>query len=250
VDAIFETLLGLLVMVMGSALGVALRHALPDHHLNDHAKDVVRLGSALVATITALVLGLLINSAASYFEAQRTEVRRIAADVILLDTMLDNYGAPALPARRMLREAMDSFIDQVWNGTGVPEATPFGSRAHVLFNTIAGLPRSTPLQETLQAQSVATTIRIAQERLDLYERSRASLPAPIFYVLLFWLTTLFASFTLFSPLNQTSISALVVVALCASAALFLIFEMQRPFSGVMQVAPRALTTALPPLPPA
>ena len=68
-------------------------------------------------------------------------------------------------------------------------------------------------------------------------------------MLLFWLTTLFASFTLFSPVNQTSIAALVVVALCASAALLLIFEMQQPFSGIMQVPSRALSTALPPLPP-
>ena len=117
-----------------------------------------------------------------------------------------------------------------------------------MFNAIAELPTATPLQQTLHAQSLATAIRIAQSRLDLYERSRATLPAPILYVLMFWLTALFASFTLFSPLNRISIAALVLVALCASAALLLILEMERPFSGLMQVPPRALVTALQPLP--
>ena len=63
-------------MVGGAAAGSQLRRALPEHHLNDDSKDIVRLGTGLVATISALVLGLLINSASSSFEAQRNEIRQ------------------------------------------------------------------------------------------------------------------------------------------------------------------------------
>jgi hypothetical protein len=248
-EPIVEALLALLLMVLGSTLGVGLRRILPDDHLDTHARDVVRLGAALVATITALVLGLLVNSSYSFFETQRSDVRRVAADLILLDTILDNYGPVALDSRRRLRESTDLFIQQVWNDDISPfNYSPLGTRAHVLFDSIANLPTATPLQRTLHDQAIATTIRIAQSRLDLFERSRAHLPQPMLYVLMLWLTALFASFTLFSPVNPTSIAALILVALCASAALLLILEMERPFSGIMQVPPKALITALPPLP--
>lgn len=248
-DPILEALLALALMVLGAVLGVFLRRVLPDNHLDTHAKDVVRLGAALVATITALVLGLLVNSSHTFFETQRSDVRRVAADLILLDAILDNYGPVSLDSRLKLRESTDLFIRQVWSGEMTPyNYTPLGTRAHALFDAIASLPTATPLQRTLHDQAVATTIRIAQSRLDLYERSRAHLPRAIIYVLMLWLTALFASFTLFSPLNPTSIAALVLVALCASAAVLLILEMERPFTGLMQVPPQALITALPPLP--
>ena len=241
-------LLALLLMVLGAGLGVALRRALPDHHLNDHAKDIVRLGAALVATITALVLGLLINSANGFYETQRAEVRRIAADIILLDAVLDNYGPPALEARKILRHSTELFVGQVWHNDVRPfEYSPLGPTSHVLFNTLADLPTTTTLQRTLHDTAVNTAIRIAQTRLELYEQSKARLPSPILFVLIFWLTALFTSFSLFSPLNPTSIAALVLVALCAAAALLLILEMERPFSGLMQVSPRVLSSALSPL---
>jgi hypothetical protein len=41
----------------GIFLGMLLRRTLPEHHLDEHAKDVVRLGVGLIATIAALVLG-------------------------------------------------------------------------------------------------------------------------------------------------------------------------------------------------
>jgi hypothetical protein len=47
----------------GALLGVCLRAMLPEHHLSTESKDVVKLGTGLLATMAALVLGLLIASA-------------------------------------------------------------------------------------------------------------------------------------------------------------------------------------------
>jgi hypothetical protein len=47
----------------GILLGALLRRTLPKHHLNEHAKDVVRLGVGLIAAIAALIFGLLIGAA-------------------------------------------------------------------------------------------------------------------------------------------------------------------------------------------
>lgn len=243
-----ESLLALALMLAGAGAGTALRRALPDHHLDENAKDIVRLGAALVATITALVLGLLINSSYSSFEAQRTDVRQIAADVILLDTVLENYGAAARPTRLALREAITGLIDQVWHGHEPRDgAPPLGSPSHALYNSISGLQAATPLQGTLKEQGLVTAIRLAQTRLALFEWSRARLPQPILYVVVFWLTALFVSFCLFTPLNPTSMVALLLVALCGAAALYLILDMQQPFTGLMRVSPVALEKALPAL---
>ena len=56
-------------------LGALLRRTLPKRHLDDHAKDVVRLGAGLVATIAALVLGLLIAAAKGSFDTQSTHLK-------------------------------------------------------------------------------------------------------------------------------------------------------------------------------
>ena len=83
----------------------------------------------------------------------------------------------------------------------------------------------------------------------LFERSHAGIPAPFLAILIFWLTMIFVIFCLFSPLNPTSIVALILIALSASGAIFLILEMGQPFEGLMQISSRALRTALPPLAP-
>ena len=58
-------------------------------------KDVVRLGTGLIGTISALVLGLLIASANSSYDAQSGHIQHLAADSILLDQLLAQYGPEA-----------------------------------------------------------------------------------------------------------------------------------------------------------
>src|SRR5215468_903589 len=88
------------LLVAGALVGAMLRRGLPEHHLDTHAKDIVRLGCALIATISGLVLGLLINSANTSFNAQRDEIRQFAANVILIDQVLGQYGPDAREARQ------------------------------------------------------------------------------------------------------------------------------------------------------
>jgi hypothetical protein len=77
------TLSGIIfVLTLGGIfLGTLLRRTLPEHHLNEHAGDVVRLGVGLIATIAALVLGLLIAAAKGSFDTQTSQVRQITANL-------------------------------------------------------------------------------------------------------------------------------------------------------------------------
>lgn len=240
------------VMLLGAVVGALLRRLLPDHHLDDHARDIVRLGAGLVGTIAALVLGLLINSANSSYEAQRGEIRQIAANLILLDAVLDQYGEEAKPTRVVLREAVDQMIERIWGDPASRNSAGLygsGTLASELYAGLHALPTGTPVKSALVAEALQLAVSTSRARLALFEQSRSGLPVPTLIVLVFWLTVLFASYCLFSPVNPTSAVALVLVALSASAALFLIIEMVEPFSGLMQISSVPIRAALPPLAP-
>jgi fluoride ion exporter CrcB/FEX len=64
----------------GILLGALLRRALHKHHLSKDSQDVVRLGVGLIATLAALLLGLLIAAAKSSFDTQSTQVTQITAE--------------------------------------------------------------------------------------------------------------------------------------------------------------------------
>jgi hypothetical protein len=64
------------VCVLGSAmLGMFLGGVLPPHHIKDDSKDIVKLMVGLLATLSALVLGLLISSAKGSFDKIHEDVR-------------------------------------------------------------------------------------------------------------------------------------------------------------------------------
>ena len=113
----------------GILLGTLLRRTLPRHHLNEHAKDVVRLGVGLIATIAALVLGLLIGAAKGSFDTQSTQVKQITANLILLDSILAQYGPEARPIREHMRSAVGPFADRLWREKEVSATGPFRTNA-------------------------------------------------------------------------------------------------------------------------
>lgn len=238
-DPVAVTLVACALMLGGALGGAMLRRALPQHHLDTHAKDVVRLGAGLLATVSGLLLGLLINSAHSKFESQHLLVRHLASDIILLDQLLIRYGAEAKPARQLLREGLLPLADEIWGSEApsafrgqAPEANVAGAQ---LFMALHELSPRNETQMSIRSQMIQTMMEIAKARLGLYEQADSALPIPFLVMLLFWLTAIFASFSLFSPLNATSIGALLVIAASASGAIFLIFEMNRPFSGLLQI---------------
>jgi hypothetical protein len=236
------------IMLGGAAAGVLLRRIVPNHHLNDHSKDVVRLGSALVATLSALVLGLLITSAKNTYDTQRNEIRQITVKMVLVDNQLKRYGPEARTARELQRQAASEMIDRIWGERAVnsPTGAPFrpSMEADLVYAAIEGLAPQNDVQRTLKFQALQTTTNITEQRVLLFEQSDAGLPTPLLAMLIFWLTILLASFTLFSPINPTGAVALVIIALSASGAIFLIVEMNHPFSGLMQISSASLQNAL------
>jgi hypothetical protein len=235
----------------GALIGVGLRKALPERHLAEDTKDVVRLGTGLIGTISALVLGLLIASASGSYQTQSGHVQRMAADIILLDTLLAQYGPEAQPARELMRPAVGLIVERIWRENGSASATqaPFHASAagEAAFAKIQQLPAQSEDQRLLKSQAVELVIDITQTRLLLLEGAGSSIPTPFLAVLVFWLSMIFASFGLFSRLTPVAAGALFIAALSASGAIYLIVELGQPFSGFMQISSAPLRNALAPL---
>jgi hypothetical protein len=242
------TLSGIIFMLTlgGIWLGTLLRRTLPRHHLNEHAKDVVRLGVGLIATIAALVLGLLIGAAKSSFDTQSTQVKQITANLILLDSILSQYGPEALPIRIHMRRAVGPFADRLWREKEAPATGPFVTNdvEEQIYSEIQKLSPKTDVERSLQARAVQIGNDIAQVRFMLFVESENLIPTPFLAILAFWLAIVFASYSLFAPLNSTLFICLSLFALSAACAIFLILELGRPFTGLMMVSSAPLRSAL------
>src|SRR5262249_5311233 len=229
----------------GPVLGLVLRAVLPAHHLTTESKDVVKVGTGLIATMAALVLGLLVASAKGSFDTQRSEVMQLSGNVILLDRVLAHYGPEAKESREVLRRVVVAALDRLWPQNGAQaaqEQQKFAGEA--LYEKIQGLAPKNEAQRTLQVQALKISIDLAQTRWLMSAQKGSAIPMPFLVVLVFWLSIIFTSFGLFAPANATVIVTLLVCALSVSGAIFLILELDRPFEGFIQISSGPLRDAL------
>jgi hypothetical protein len=230
----------------GTLLGMALHRILPEHHLTADSKDVIKLGIALTATMSALVLALLINSAKGSYDTQRNEITQLSANVILLDRVLAHYGPETKQARDLLRVSAAGMIDRIWPAASSgPAASVSSSNAgEAFYDRIQELSPQNEVQRSLQAQALKMSIDIGQTRWLLFEQGGSSIPMPFLVLLVFWVTIIFLSFGLFAPPNGTVIATLFLCALSVSGAIFMILELDHPFGGVIQISSAPMRNAL------
>ena len=240
------------VAILGGTLGgMWLRTKLPEDHLSVDSQSVVKLGIGLVATMAALVLSLLIASANNTYNSERAQINEITADIILLDNVFAAYGPETTAMRTSLRQAIGPFVSRLWREESSETAKkgPFvpNADAETLYEGIRVLSPTNDLQRSLQAQALATVVHLVQTRLLLFAQSAFPLPAPFLVILSCWLVIIFFSFALQAHPNLTIFAMLLICALSASAAIFLILEMSEPFTGLMMIPSAPLRDALAPL---
>jgi hypothetical protein len=228
-----------------------LRNTLAGHHLSTDAKDVVRLGTGLIGTIAALVLGLLIASAKNSYDTQSVQIKQMTANIILLDNFLEQYGPETGAIRNLLRRGVVILADRMWreNNSDPAKAAPFEASAasEAFYLKLQELSPQNDSQRSLQARAIQLSTDIAQSRLLLFAQMGNSIPMPFLVVLIFWLTIIFASFSLFAQPNAIVIGSLLIFALSAAGAIYLVLELGQPFEGLMQISSTPLRNALTPL---
>jgi hypothetical protein len=238
------------IVFAGALFGLLVRTRLSEHHLSAESKDVVKLTMGLIATMTALVLSLLIASAKSSFDTQRNGVAQLAANVIVLDRALALYGKETQQTRELLRAAVADVVRQTWPDEpqqAEQSGAKTGSQKHYqeLFERIVALESKNDTQRTLQGQALKAYGDTGQLRWLLFtQRAGSSIPTPFLVVMVVWTVLLLGSFALFAPRNATTFVSLAVCALSVSSAIFLILELDRPFGGIIQISGEPLRTAL------
>jgi hypothetical protein len=233
-----------LACIFGAALfGMFLRRVLPEQHLSADSKDTVRLGTGMIATMAALVLGLLVASAKNFFDAQSDELTKMSANVVLLDRVLAHYGPETKEARDLLHNAVARTLDLIWHQDH-SEMVPTAAGGEVIYDKIQALSPKNDAQRALQAQASSMAIDLGQLRWLMFEQGSTSISLPLLWMLIFWLALVFISFGLFAPTNTTVIATLFLCALSVSGAIFLILEMYTPFEGLMQISSAPLRNAL------
>jgi len=234
----------------GSLLGMVLRVLLPEHHLSNESKDAVKLGTGMIATLAALVLGLLIGSAKGTFDTMNNELKQTGSKIMLLDRVMAQYGPETGEARDFLRSSVASVLQRIW-----PEETDTvaiakirqssGDSVEVLQDKLRQLSPQNDAQRWLQSQALQLSVDIAGARALLSEQAgQTSLPIPFLVVLVLWLIIIFASFGMFSTRNATVIIAFLVCALSVAGSLYLILELDQPYQGLIKISSAPLRKAL------
>jgi hypothetical protein len=235
--------------VFGSALlGMFVGALLPEHHLSAESKDVMKLAMGLIATMAALVLGLLTASAKSSFDVVDNEVQQSAANVVLLDRELAQYGPETKDTRDMVRRALVFRLAQTWpeDGSAARDLEAPGTTPTVegVERNIRNLAPQNDAQRALQSRALQTAGELLRTRWLVFAQAGNPIPTVFLVVLVSWLSILFISFGLLAPRNATVIAALMVCALAVSGSILLILEMSQPLQGLIKVSSAPLRFAL------
>lgn len=238
------------LIIGGTLVGTFVRARMPEHHLTGDSKEVIRLATALVATLTGLVLALMFAATRTSFEQNSAAVSRLAVSFTELDEVLEDYGPAAAPIRKQLRADVQPLMDSIWQDDAVAAGRPpVGRRSHAtsVAAMIRELQPANASQASLQARAMQIVHDIAQTRLALLAQPPDSVSTPFIVVVVLWLVFIFTTFAMSSKPNVTLTVVLFICILSASGALYLILELGLPFGGLMQVSAASLREALSPI---
>jgi len=231
----------------GAVCGVFLQPFLDEHHLNSDSKEIFSGARGVIVGLAALTLGLLVSSAKTSFDAKSDELKKQAANLILLDRVLIDYGPKANVARTAVAHAIQEEINQVRraNVEGADVRSEIGAgRLEELRPTLLNLASSNERESWLKTTSLSLCQEIMASRWRIYEDLASDIQWPIVGVLVVWLCSIFFSFGVITPRNVLAFGGLFVASASMAGAMFLILEMDEAYQGYITVSAAPLETAL------
>lgn len=228
----------------GALLGMHLRSRLPDHHLGQESRDAIKLATAIIGTLSALALGLLIASAKRSFDEASADRRTSSARIVLLDRALAQYGPPTAELRANLKSIMQARLKAEQEAVNGDLSVNDGVEIEAAQQRLRNLVPQTEAQRALQQRALQLSGDLAEAQWIRTESEVGGFPTPFLAILIMWFTLLFASFGLLAPGNATVVATLFVCSLSVSAALVLIIDMDHPHLGFIRISEEPLRWAL------
>jgi len=235
------------VVFAAALLGMWIGGRLPEEHRTDDSRNVVSISMAMVSTLTALVLGLLLSVANTSFGENQEQLMSTSSDVIRMDHLLRLYGPEADGSRDLLRQYAHSMLNDVFPSDGSQRNVENEETLDLLAKVEQWAALMVPANATqrwLQPHILDVSDRIVQEHFTLVKQRLDAIPAALMVLMLLWLVLLFASFGLFAPRHLTCITVLLLSSGAASGAVLLILELETPHSGFVHLSPNPLQHAI------
>jgi hypothetical protein len=219
-------------------IGMWIGRLLPKHHMSSETKDTVKLAMGLVATMSALLLGLLVSSAKESYDATHDHVIQMASKVALLDRVLTIYGSEATEVHHEFRILAERWRQRMQQGeTGAHASSKSDSlTGDSFYVAIQKLSPRDDVQRELKSQANSMAMQLAESRALLLAQSGSSISSPLLVMLVCWLMVIFLSFSIIAPRNALATFSLFVSALAVAGAIFLILELARPFDGLIRIS--------------
>lgn len=255
-----SAILVFVLLLGGTGLGILLRPLLPEEHRRHETVQLVQLVIGMLVTFAALVLGLLTASAKASFDTASNDMRAYSAELIQLDTRLREYGPDAAGPRNALRAYTAAAIASTWPAETPPpgndyprvpaldpdqlESRPLGALLNSVGRQIDALAPRDRFQQVLAADIQQHFARVTDTRWRLIEEAHSSISRPFFAMLVLWLIVIFLSFGLIAPRNALAIVTILLGALSISSAVYVIVDLDTPFTGVIVIPSASMRNEL------
>jgi len=237
-NAYVSVAVGLLTFGVG-LLGLFLQRLLPERHMAAGSRDMIGAVMGLLSLLLALVLGTLVGSAYGFFASQKADVESLCARSLELDLAFRQYGPETEPLREALRSSMREALNAIKGDTEAYrrhfELAGYMSKFEKWNDTLASLAPRTPVQTQLISSMSASSQSFQQTRLLMSLQLASSISWPLIVIVVSWAMLLFFGFGVLSRLNATSVGALTFGSFAVASAIFLILELNQPFSGLFRV---------------
>ncbi len=256
---VWSSLILLLLLCASAGAGFFVNSRLPEEHRSRESIELVQLANTLLVTFTAIVLGLLTTSVKAGFDAAYNARGDYAGQLAQMDRCLRDYGPETAHIRDELRGYVAAVIASTWPSEPPPANVAYPDTSKMpltgessvlaaLMNDIGLEVRSMQpadaLHRNLMAACVADYHDLIRARWLVIEGVRGSISTPFYWVLVFWLLILFASFGLRAPPNSMSVTVIGLCALSVAAAVYVILDMDRPYEGLFGIPSTSMRNAL------
>jgi hypothetical protein len=250
----------LLLLLAATALGMFVKGRLSERHRNHETIELVGLAITMLVTFAALVMSLLIYSVKGAFDEANTDMAALAAHVVELDQCLRNYGPETADLRSDLRTYAATVIATTWPSQAppvaaeaLPKAPPIspGAMESVVLGDVINridiairrLKPADAYQSGIAASCLDDFHSFVEARWTVNEEARSTISMPFFVVLVFWLMVIFVCFGLNAPRTGFVFMTIALGALSISSAVYVMLDMDSPFSGAMIVSSRPMRNA-------
>ncbi|MGH7104554.1 MAG: hypothetical protein ACREFJ_19420 [Acetobacteraceae bacterium] len=258
---VLNALILLVLLMLSAAFGMSVKVRLPERHRSRETWDLVTLVVTMLVTFAALVMGLLTYSVKGGFDRDNADVAALAGQIVQLDHSLRNYGPEALVARIALRRYTESAIASTWPGEPLPpgvekrslvvptiplgiESPRLGAVLNGVGQAIYHLAPNDALHRKLAASCIANYRNLVAARWTLIEDARPTISVAFYVVLVFWLVVIFVCFGLNAPRTSFVFIIITLSAISIVSAMFVILEMDTPFTGYILVSSHPMRNAL------